>query len=314
MFPVLARRAFTLIELLVVIAIISVLIGMLLPAVQKAREAAARISCANNLKQIGLAMHMHHNDHERLPASRDGGKVLVYLPGEPEDPSLRAGASWAVLLLPYIEQQNLYNRWPPSLDYFVIDRPVRETTVKLYLCPSRRGEKSSGLSVAGDVPHAYPNGHLTDYLPPRIHHPGALGDYAVVIDRTGQDWTDEVVTVMRGPFRERTGFGFMSFTDGLSNTLLVGDKHVPTAKNGVGPWDCSIYDGLRYRCSTRAASRAFPLATHPDDTGLKFGSRHTGVVQFCFADGGVRPVRTTTDSVTLELLGMRDDGQVIPNY
>ena len=141
------RTAFTLIELLVVIAIISVLIGMLLPAVQKAREAAARISCANNLKQIGLAMHMHHNDHDRLPPNR-----LIVAPntlspvGAPT-----GGATWAVLVLPDLEQDNLYRQWNPNLNYYDQNRVARESSVKTYFCPSRRSEKD-GLSVSGDVP------------------------------------------------------------------------------------------------------------------------------------------------------------------
>src|SRR6202008_1455903 len=94
------RRGFTLIELLVVIAVISILIGMLLPAVQKAREAAARISCANNLKQIGLAMHMHPNDYERLPPSRVY-PINVISPGTLIH---EGGATWAVFILPYLEQ------------------------------------------------------------------------------------------------------------------------------------------------------------------------------------------------------------------
>src|SRR5438128_5619802 len=89
------RRGFTLIELLVVIAIIATLIGLLMPAVQKAREAAYRISCANNLHQINLALHMYHGNFDQLPPSR----------------FTLQGATWAVLLLPYVEQENLYRQW-----------------------------------------------------------------------------------------------------------------------------------------------------------------------------------------------------------
>src|SRR5215207_947703 len=96
------RRGFTLIELLVVIAIISILIGLLLPAVQRVREAANRLSCTNNLKQIGLAMHHHHLTFERLPPSR----VTAY------------GATWAVVILPEMEQDNLYRQWNLQRPYF----------------------------------------------------------------------------------------------------------------------------------------------------------------------------------------------------
>ena len=131
------KRAFTLIELLVVIAIISTLIGMLLPAVQKAREAAARISCANNLKQIGLAMHMHHTDNEKLPPSRlTGGR-----------------ATWAVLMLPYLEQDNLYRAWNLGFPYYQQSAVARTTQVKGYFCPSRRAAGgATGTSISGDVP------------------------------------------------------------------------------------------------------------------------------------------------------------------
>src|SRR5580658_816138 len=108
-----SRRAFTLIELLVVISIISVLIGMLLPAVQKAREAAARISCTNNLKQIGLAMHNYAFDFERFPPSRQAEGL----------------ATWAVLILPYLEQSNLYNQWNIGLPYFQQNNIARMSPV-----------------------------------------------------------------------------------------------------------------------------------------------------------------------------------------
>src|ERR1700730_1394372 len=104
------RRAFTLIELLVVIAIISILIGMLLRAVQKAREAASRIACANNLKQLGLAMHNYHDSNERLPASRVY-PVVIIIPGVLIH---EGGATWAVFILPYLEQDNFYRQWDVS--------------------------------------------------------------------------------------------------------------------------------------------------------------------------------------------------------
>ena len=119
---------------------------------------------------------------------------------------------------------------------------------------------------------------------------------------------------MFGAFQFGTSIRFASFTDGLSNTLLIGEKHVPMGKEGIGWWDCSIYNGDFYKCSGRAASRGFPLTTDIRDPGWKFGSRHTGVVVFCFADGHVQLLRDSTDGYTLELLSNRSDGQVIPDY
>src|SRR5262245_59465845 len=176
------RRAFTLIELLVVIAIISVLIGMLLPAVQKAREAASRISCANNLKQIGLAMHMYHHDQDRLPPNR------LIVPENPLSPLGKptGGATWAVLLLPYLEQDNLHRQWNVRLNYYDQNATARNSTVKTYFCPSRR---SPGLSVSGDVPSdAFTN---PPPLVATLHYPGGLGDYAVAVDKSGHDATEE---------------------------------------------------------------------------------------------------------------------------
>jgi prepilin-type N-terminal cleavage/methylation domain-containing protein len=152
------RGGFTLIELLVVIAIIALLIGLILPAVQQARESASRISCANNLKQIALAMQHYHLVYEHLP------------PRCVSD----SGATWLVLILPYVEQDNLYSRWDLARRYYDQTDAARLTSVSIYFCPSRRTAGTAGYSVSGDQPWL-----CGDTFGP--HVPGALSDYAACL-------------------------------------------------------------------------------------------------------------------------------------
>lgn len=161
------RRAFTLIELLAVIAIISILIGLLLPAVQRAREAACRVGCANNLRQIGLAMHSYEHTHGSLPPNKLGQGL----------------ATWAVLILPAMEQDNLYANWNITRSYYVQTAVARETAVASYFCPSRRSASSAPrLSISGDGAGGLLGG---------VNIPGALCDYAVSTDPSGHDESDE---------------------------------------------------------------------------------------------------------------------------
>src|SRR5262245_15359753 len=139
------RGAFTLIELLVVIAIIAILIGLLLPAVQKVREAAARAKCSNNLKQIGLAVHNYHDSRSSFPPFRTSQR----------------GLSWLALIMPYIEQNNGYQLFDTNANYSLQTTTAVMTQVPIYYCPSRRGAPQLSTATAVDGTRL-----------------GALGDYA----------------------------------------------------------------------------------------------------------------------------------------
>lgn len=119
---------------------------------------------------------------------------------------------------------------------------------------------------------------------------------------------------MHGVFQSGTGSRLAEITDGLSNTFMAGEKHVPMDKLGVGAWDCSTYNGGSYKCSTRTAGLLNHLTTDPKNQGWHFGSRHVGVVQFVFADGRVQAVKETTPPWILDSLTKRNDGRVIPDF
>jgi prepilin-type N-terminal cleavage/methylation domain-containing protein len=291
------RGAFTLIELLVVIAIISILIGMLLPAVQKAREAANRAKCLNNLKQISLGMLVYENERGHLPPSRLRGEAQT----------------WAWLILPQLEQGNLYRNWPEggvAIGYLT-NPDFLLTSVPLYFCPSRR---APGQHIAGGFEQqsscTFRNGVS-----------GAVADYAVCIGTTGDDGGDKsgnenpdpLAPKPTGAFVVIRGTRIADFTDGTSHTILVGEKHVPPNHYGVTPWDCNTYDGHNYLCSTRSGGPGFPLATAVMDQRLLFGGPHIGICQFAFADGSVRPVRTSISESVLGQLAHRSDGLVPPS-
>jgi prepilin-type N-terminal cleavage/methylation domain-containing protein/prepilin-type processing-associated H-X9-DG protein len=283
------RPAFTLIELLVVIAVISVLIGLLLPAVQKAREAAARMSCSNNLKQIGLALHMHHDGQNGLPPDR-----------------IERVATWAVLILPYMEQDNLYRQWDLNRYYYEQNTVAQTTPVKNYFCPSRRSSSDwPKTSISGDTP---------SWMDTGILFPGALGDYAVLVDSSGHDITDVTCPNMAAIFQVNSRRKFSEFTDGLSNTPLVAEKQVPVNKHGFGWLDSAYYNGDYVSPMARGLGKGNYLTTDPKDSRPWFGSRHLHVVQFLFADGHVQALRESTDRAVLDLLGYFQHGQVIPDY
>ncbi len=309
------RSGFTLIELLVVIAIIAVLVGLLLPAVQKVRESANRMTCANNLKQMGLAIHSYENINKSIPPARldDVG-----------------GVTWAVLILPYLEQENFYNQWDVKRWYY--DQPggdaLRQTHVKTYYCPTRRSPPQIS-GAAGDEPELPFPGSRSNYS-------GARGDYAassgstddVIVNPNGAIVTGyPAIRLSEYAVPPRSGgppavFGnwhsrttFASISDGLSNTFFIGEKHVRLVNTGQAESDSALYNGDRTNVNLRFAGPSYPLARSPLEAfRQQFGSYHPGVCQFVMGDGHVCAITNNIDPTILARLADIADGEPTPDF
>src|SRR5262245_14339664 len=312
------RSGFTLIELLVVIAIIAVLIALLLPAVQKVREAANQTQCKNNLKQIGLAIHNFHDQNNVLPPAR-GNKWL---------------AGWGVHILPYVEQDNVYKQWDINKTYYLQNDAARLTPIKVFFCPSRRGPMNSlpelVNGLGGDRQTSHPSWSTNNQ-----YVPGMCSDYACnsgdadataapldvrwnTSDANGAmiignvQFDDASGTVIGPPIVSRTKF--LSITDGLSNTLFVGEKQVlPSRLGATNQNDGSFYNGENAGAMARGAGISSPLALFPtENLTASFGGPHSGAVMFVMGDGRVIGLSRSISLTTLSRLGRRADGEVIP--
>ena len=301
----LSRRAFTLIELLVVIAIIGILIGLLLPAVQKVREAAARLQCKNNLKQIGLAFHSYHGANESLPSGFKSKGMFV------DDPnSYGPGWGWGAYLLPHLEQDNLYRQIDFTRD---ISDPVnakpRATKLSVFRCPSD--------SPKGDT-FLVPNGSGNPICDV------AFGNYVGMGGIYEVSGYPDTSNGSPGVLLRNSKFRFTDITDGTSNTLFVGER--ASKQSPMTTWVGAVSGSVIQQTNNPALGVEGPgilvltnsgeiaegrtpnnPLEHVEDTN----SRHPQGVNWLFGDGSVRSIQNSISPALWVAITTRAGGEAL---
>lgn len=304
------RSAFTLIELLVVIAIIAILIGLLLPAVQKVREAAARLQCQNNLKQIGLAAHNFHDANGAFPP----GSFSV----KPTDDYTTYGqySNIGLLpsLLPYVELGNIYNemdttgmrRNTPATAWWAANPnwTVAHYKVNIFICPSDDPyEAADHIATVFCVNNSTQGAGAVRVTFTGGYNQLGLTNYVGVAGGLGGKGSDAYWSTYEGMFASQSNTKLGAIRDGSSNTLMIGETL--GGATTVSPRDF----GLAWM-GTGCLPTAWGMA-NPNDLYLRWNSRHTGMVQFCFGDGSVRSLANPTDQTVFLNLSGKADGTVV---
>jgi prepilin-type N-terminal cleavage/methylation domain-containing protein len=305
-----SRVGFTLVELLVVIAIIGVLVGLLLPAVQAAREAARRMSCTNNLRQLGLALHNYHDAFRSFPSG--------WMPTSTPDVDNGFGErwGWTVFVLPHLEQSPLYEQLNVSNGRQPIplaNDPRAQTVLGILICPSDPAEA---------INESYPDPNGNFY--PKSNYPAVHG-------------RSEEVSILtnggNGLFSKGSRIRFADVTDGTSNTFAIGERDTRSSRRGIFgalgdpyrhaavwiramPRPGSITPTTQHGRSVTGVCTDLPNSTRllNGESSRAFGSGHTGGAHFAFADNSVQFIGQTIDPITYGRLAQRNDGNVIGEY
>ena len=294
------RRGLTLIELLVVIAIISVLIALLLPAVQQAREAARRVECRDHLRQIGLAMHNYAGSYGVLPPG------YIYRPDTSTAPvSNGAGFGWGAMVLPYLEQVALYQQFNWNIPLHATgNQAPREKHLRVFICPSDYVSPTRFVEM-GPVPERY-----------------AMASYAACFGTPDLDVNQEQ---RFGIFSRNSSTRFGDVTDGLSQTLMGGERMNGPFRNGTA--HANHFD---YETAWAGAIRDWDepdddhghmtlfqtghVPNHPLSDDRDVSAPHVGFANFLLGDGSVRAISENVDIVLYQSLSTRASGEVVGDY
>lgn len=309
------RRGFTIIELLVVIGVISLLMALILPAVQSAREAARRAQCKNNLKQLALAALNHESTYGRLPSNGWGYRWV----GEPGRGTGRGQpGGWAYNLLAYLEQAPLAEKGNGEPDAVRRETlgDLTATPLAVFRCPSRPGDTLG--------PHGEPdvNGPYNAALRPQVaktDYACCEGDYvtdsrdgppSLAAAATYKEWRD--TSKATGVCFQRSEVRMADLSDGASNVYLLGEKYVSAAgydSNEDKGHDQSLYSGVDWDVNRWVLDPPLPDSDYSDPRS--FGSAHPHACHMALCDGSVRAISYLIDAETHRRLGNRQDGEVV---